>query len=284
MALTAFSLDVVAPALVILAALAGTALVFARPIAVALVQWRTRRLPARLAERFAEEWLAEVDAIPSRLRMLTFAIAIAFTRTRAFVEADTAGTELADSIVISVDDVRVYSEFWQRLAASFVDTVAYFLLAVLVQQLALRNGSENVVAALTFTLGWIVIVQTFIVYRFGGSPGKLLLKLRVVRMDGEPLRLRDAAMRTVVDYVSFATATLGLILGGPAWLASPLRVLLQLWLLADLATYFHSYTHSSEGRALHDILAGTVVVVKVPRVVMPRSFVDPPRGRGLLSG
>ena len=137
-----------------------------------------------------------------------------------------------------------------------------------------------------------------------GTPGKLLFKLRVIRMDGSPMRFRDAFLRAVPDYVFLVGSVLitsaalmeldraaldaagpaerqALLLSvTPAWLPRSLDVLRTLWVAADVLTYYHSY----EGRTLHDVIAGTVVVMKVPHVVAPKNFLEPPIHRTLTGG
>jgi hypothetical protein len=54
---------------------------------------------------------------------------------------------------------------------------------------------------LLFMTAWLLVVQVFCVRRFGGSPGKLLLKMRIVTMSGEPLTARHALVRALPDYV-----------------------------------------------------------------------------------
>lgn len=49
----------------------------------------------------------------------------------------------------------------------------------------------------------------------------------------------------------------------PAWIRWPLRLTQWVWGFAEIAVYFDSY----ERRALHDLIAGTVVVHKIPHVV-----------------
>jgi hypothetical protein len=106
-------------------------------------------------------------------------------------------------------------------------------------------------------------------------------------MSGEPLTHRHALVRALPDYlfgvvnvlvVAWAVSQLGvaepeglpsreraaLITATiPVWIRWSLQWSQSIWKLADIAVFFDSY----ERRALHDLIAGTVVVHKIPRVV-----------------
>ena len=133
--------------------------------------------------------------------------------------------------------------------------------------------------------------------RFGGSPGKLLLKMRIVTMSGEPLTSRHALVRALPDYVLSAASVLiaawalsqvgsdgfdtlpvtkraALLEAAiPVWLQLSLRIVRDVWAIGELAVFFSSY----ERRALHDLIAGTVVIYKIPHVVGSLSD-NPPVG------
>jgi len=70
---------------IVLAALAAALLVAAAPVSTALVRLRASRLPTELALRMEEEWLGELNSIPSQPGKLAFAFALTLTRRRAFV-------------------------------------------------------------------------------------------------------------------------------------------------------------------------------------------------------
>jgi hypothetical protein len=57
-------------------------------ISESLVRARARGLPPVIAERMEEEWLAELDALCSRLSRLAFAIALTLTRRHSFSTDD----------------------------------------------------------------------------------------------------------------------------------------------------------------------------------------------------
>jgi uncharacterized RDD family membrane protein YckC len=89
------------------------------------------------------------------------------------------------------------------------------------------------VGAATHLFNWIIGALYFIVfhYRGGQTFGKMLMQVRVVRMEGGPLTLGQSIGRYFATYLSAIILSIGFIMAG-------LR---------------------SDKRALHDLLAGTRV-------------------------
>jgi uncharacterized RDD family membrane protein YckC len=276
------------------------AFLLAPQIAEWLIRFRVRRLPDHLGQRYAEEWIAEVQSITNRFRKLTFAIAISVMRSRALVDAEQGltipGLNSSAPVVLSVEDVRVYSDFWHRLVALLIDSVLYAAISFLVFA-AIRSVLPVPARSFLFLSAWFLVVQVYCVRRFGGSPGKLLLKMRIVTISGEPLTSRHALVRALPDYL---LSMVGLVIGAwalsqvggdgfdalpvtrraaliaaatPAWIQLPLRIVRDAWAIGELAVFFSSY----ERRALHDLIAGTVVVYNIPHVVGSLSD-NPPVG------
>jgi uncharacterized protein involved in exopolysaccharide biosynthesis len=73
---------------VIVAASGALLLAWAGRISAALVRRSARRLPIALALRMEEEWLGELNEIPSRPSKLAFAVALTLTPRRSFVGAE----------------------------------------------------------------------------------------------------------------------------------------------------------------------------------------------------
>jgi uncharacterized RDD family membrane protein YckC len=266
------------------------AFLLAPHIAEWLIRFRSRRLPDHLSERYTEEWIAEARSISNRFRKLTFAIAISVMRSRTLVEAEEGlaipGLNRTAPVVLSVEGVRVFSDFWNRLGALVIDSVLSVAISAALF-IAVRSVVAGPARGLLFSTAWLLIVQVYCVRRFGGSPGKLLLKMRIVTMNGEPLTSRHALVRALPDYVLSTASVLiaawafsqvsgdgfdalpvtrraALIAAAiPASVQLSLRIVRDAWAIGELAVFFSSY----ERRALHDLIAGTVVVYKIPHVV-----------------
>jgi uncharacterized RDD family membrane protein YckC len=300
MGLTNVPIDVVGITVFVGAVVALSLLAVAPAAAEALIRWRAGRLPQHLAERFGEEWIAEVREIDTRARKLTFAVAIALTRTRTLTDAEADGAALAlgaRSVVLSVEDVRVHTDFGNRFPAYLIDFAIAFALALMLRPFRPDDFYATGLFALASTTAMFLVLQVFCVVRFGGSPGKLLMKLRIVPQEGDTLTIRHALLRIAPEYaLSVAGYAVGFYalaqldvdaLGAlgpreqaalvnaavPWWLPSLLSFARCIWALADMAVFFLSL----ERRALHDLIAGTVVILKVPRVVGALDVPDEPR-------
>jgi uncharacterized RDD family membrane protein YckC len=128
--------------------------------------------------------------------------------------------------------------FWIRFVALVID--GFFLL--LVQAVLIGLGwllwgegtrSGTAVAVATHLFNWIISNVYTIVFhwRWGQTFGKMLMQIRVVRMDGGPLSLGQSIGRYFATILSTLTLGIGFIMAGAR----------------------------SDKRALHDLLAGTRV-------------------------
>jgi uncharacterized RDD family membrane protein YckC len=175
-----------------------------------------------------------------------------------------------------------YSGAWSRLGALLLDGVIILPLLVLV-----FGGNRHY---RLFPLYYFfphdmfaLFYSVYIVRRFGGTPGKLIVGLRIRKLDGAPVGYREAffrflpwwlsalpgsiAMIAVCSHMSdtdfyslnhvlsVSERTRRLIELDPSWVR-PLRTVQNLWILADVIVFFCN----RERRALHDFIAGTVVI------------------------
>ena len=126
--------------------------------------------------------------------------------------------------------------FWIRFVAYIID--GFFLLVVQavlwgVGWMSVGGGGWRAVGAATHLFNWLIGAVYFIAfhYRWGQTFGKMLMQIRVVRMDGGPLTLGQSTGRYFATYLSAIILSIGFIMAG-------LR---------------------RDKRALHDLLAGTRV-------------------------
>ena len=131
------------------------------------------------------------------------------------------------------EEAKEYSGFWVRLCARLLDGLFLGILTVpltLVNETLairmLRGASERgvtrfedlpqlgtyltlqaVYVLVTFALG--IVYETFFVGRFAGTPGKLILGVRVVRSDFSRVSYRRAAVRVFGRMLSDMTLYIG---------------------------------------------------------------------------
>lgn len=168
--------------------------------------------------------------------------------------------------------------FWLRVAAKLLDFVIMLPLVGLTYWLSTISRS--------FYLSWIVpgivtglLYSVYLVRRFGGTPGKLVMKLRVQMKDGSPVSFTAAVLREAPVMLLGAAINLGLGLSalamddatylnygflarsealmasGPGWLTA-VNWSMQGWTWLGAIVMLLN----SSRRAVHDFLAGTVVV------------------------
>lgn len=178
-----------------------------------------------------------------------------------------------------------YAGFWKRFCASFIDLIILAPLAVV----SIWFGGMHrlyyvysVLPSMLFTL-WFSV---YLVKRYGGTPGKLLLGIHITRVDGSRVGWREAFLRESVDFVTgqimafgLAYAVLSMTDGDylalprheflnllktealdsimPAWYRG-LQLAQTLWFWSE----FIVMLTNKKRRALHDYIAGTVVVFK----------------------
>lgn len=171
-----------------------------------------------------------------------------------------------------------YAGFWRRFGAFWIDFVVF----VPLMGLSFWLGEMSRVASLSTYLPGLVIGLWFHVYlvkRYGGTPGKLLLKIRITRLDGSNVGYREAILRHSVLFILSTLQTIALMIGtlnmsdaeylslafqarsvrlaeiAPVWY-QPVTVLMNIWVWSE----FLVMLTNRRRRAIHDFIAGTVVI------------------------
>lgn len=140
-----------------------------------------------------------------------------------------------------------YAGFWIRWVAKFVDALVLMLIlavigAITLLPMILKNGEPNPAVLGLFQVGayglqYVVwpLINGFFVARYGASPGKMALGLRVVRPDGSTVSGGQAYGRAFAELLSNLICSIG---------------------------YIIAAFDNPEKRALHDRICDTRVVYK----------------------
>jgi uncharacterized RDD family membrane protein YckC len=176
----------------------------------------------------------------------------------------------------------IYAGFGKRFLAGLIDGLIFS--PVIVANGLLYRQSKPL--ALLFTvllplLGWAYTL--FFHARWGQTLGKKAVNIRILKVSGEPISWREAFLRSSVDIVLNTVYTLGMLFAlshfpesafaplartqwskhlaqfSPVWLGW-VNILRDIWFWSELVTLFFN----EKKRALHDFLAGTVVVQNQP--------------------
>ncbi len=180
----------------------------------------------------------------------------------------------------SSDNLK-YAGFWSRLGAMLLDLIisaVYFYPVYMVEKhhhlLSLYLLAPNFL--------FVVFFDVWLVKRFGGTPGKLLMRLRIRKLDGSPVGWREALLRDAPNLVFWLASLLGVFLPqwqmtdaefhayhalppaeyrqrqaeiSPVWY-QPVGIISGVWFWSEFVVLLTN----RKRRALHDFLAGTVVI------------------------
>ena len=173
----------------------------------------------------------------------------------------------------------VYAGFWRRFGAYWLDYL-FIVLPLMILTVAicdLSRAAYLIWAILTSFIGlWY---HVYLVVRYGATPGKLVLNMRLAMVDGASITLKAALIRYSVLFVLGLLSTVGITLAisglsdemyfsvrwmarqqmfldnAPHWFKS-IQVATQVWVWSE----FISMLFNKKRRALHDFMAGTVVI------------------------
>ena len=175
-------------------------------------------------------------------------------------------------------DMMEYGGFWRRVGAVILDALIMSPLGI-----ALMIGLNYTYKAhLYYALPGILIFLFFHIYlvrRFGGTPGKRILGMRITMTDGSPITLNAALVRCAPLLVLNIASTVASVItslnigeagfegmnyfekmeamgkNAPAWNTAVVWIM-QAWWIAGAITL----AANQRKRAVHDFLAGTVVL------------------------
>jgi uncharacterized RDD family membrane protein YckC len=182
-----------------------------------------------------------------------------------------------DSLSLPQEDTR-YAGFWPRFGAGLVDLL--ILAPVIAAFVWLETVSKTgaVIAHLVLTpLFWAYTL--YFHARFGQTPGKMLLKVIILRTDGRRIGWRESWLRSCVDLLFALISLVGTLLAlqqisaaeyatldwtsqstriaslAPSW-ARAAETAAVVWMFSEFVVLLFNRRR----RAIHDYIAGTVVV------------------------
>ena len=189
-----------------------------------------------------------------------------------------------------------YGGFWLRFAALWLDNFIVAPMTLLL--LWVPSSRFYLLYCLVPSFVFQVLYEVYLVGRWGGTPGKLLMGLRIRKTSGEPVGYREALWRAAPDLLFSLVGSIALCAASlqiapshyrelpfldrltsltklaPFWYR-PLDILQNVWNWGELVVLLTN----RKRRALHDFLAGTVVViVRQPQPPAQPSTLAPANG------
>lgn len=193
--------------------------------------------------------------------------------------------------VAAQDAVPKYAGFWRRFGALLLDVVVLSPVWGLAMFLSHHYRLFNLYY---FIPGLFIsfMYDIYLVRRFGGTLGKLMMQLRIVRIDLNPVGYREAILRYAPEFILSAISSLAIVLASltltdavylslstddqiktltehtPHW-HKVVVIIQNIWIWSE----FIVLLTNRKRRALHDFIAGTVVI-KNPRAQLYRASTD----------
>ena len=189
------------------------------------------------------------------------------------------GNEM-EYLPITSDGKKVYAGFWRRFCAALIDsciTIPFVLFFIWIKGFDTTLAIAISVPATMFFAMYHVYFNAC----FGGTPGKLAAGIRITKPDGSRIGWSEAWKRSSVDLV-FAFLFLAIQIWAlahvdpvkyaslgrteqlrlirehsPAWFGIT-NILMHVWMWSELVVLLFN----KRKRAIHDFIAGTVVIKK----------------------
>jgi uncharacterized RDD family membrane protein YckC len=177
------------------------------------------------------------------------------------------------------DQLR-YAGFWPRLGALLLDMLIMLPLSALAFWGSERYRLFDLYYLVPGTLLGL-FYGVYLVRRFGGTPGKLIVGVRICKITGEAVGYREAVLRCLPELVLGILASIAMLISvfhmsdaeyralsfmdrakrmvelAPSWY-KPLQIIQNIW--GELIVLLTN----RKRRALHDFIAGTVVIRRNP--------------------
>lgn len=100
-----------------------------------------------------------------------------------------------------------YAGFWIRFAAEILDLLIIGLPALLISVLLIFFVRIEILYYLVFIL--VIILSIYLDGKFGGTPGKLILGLRIVNSEGKYIGIPTASLRYIGKILSYTIIGIG---------------------------------------------------------------------------
>ena len=175
----------------------------------------------------------------------------------------------------------VYVGFWKRALVGIIDTSINVALSftIFLPLTYWTFEQRNIIPATLLGFVWMAIWSVFLVVRFGGTPGKLLLRMRIVDNGGDYLGWA-AAIRRIIPGLIIAVlqhAQLYMVINNYPGFETPPSLLDigmatneyggVFTMLARVSSFFiyidvGTIIFNKKKRAIHDFLAGSYVITK----------------------
>ncbi|HEX2985169.1 MAG TPA: RDD family protein [Ignavibacteriales bacterium] len=174
------------------------------------------------------------------------------------------------NITGAYSDVR-FSEFGARFGAYLIDFFLFLIASIIVGVIILSAKIYSFIPPIIFVVVYNIIFHVFFTAKFGGSPGKLLCRIKVINKRGQYLNFRSSILRILPStifallplyslHTLIETASHGASQQEVFWSVYPQALvmgnILQYAWVIDYCWFFFN----KDKRALHDLIASSYVM------------------------
>ncbi len=177
-------------------------------------------------------------------------------------------------------DAFIYVGFWKRVLAVLIDVViGWAFMPITIQMMAWSFATRNIIPHLLWSIGWTVVLLGFVV-RLGGTPGKLIIGVRIVDSSGSFLFWGRAIRRIIFPSLLMSVNShlqmlstlntlpasspnltfieMGRLLNGYGQPFTMVAMVLAFTIYLDIGVILFN----RKKRAIHDFIAGSYVITK----------------------
>lgn len=156
------------------------------------------------------------------------------------------------------NEYKVYVGFWKRVIASLIDAFIFTPIALVsFRFIRINISNSNLLPSAIFSL-ILFCLQWFLIVKYGGTPGKLIMEIQIINNKGNRLSIYTAITRSCFSLLYSASYYVVNIFHLNKGNAIILNYFLTLVLIIDVLVI----VFNKKKRALHDYLAGSFVVKK----------------------
>lgn len=175
---------------------------------------------------------------------------------------------------------NIFAGFGLRLASLLLDMV--ILVPVILIILHLNSGNLNTYYyTLIPNLLLNLFYNVYLPKKYGGTPGKLIVGIQIIKIDGQPIGWKEAFLRHLVVFLLTIYASISMLSAisqadeatfeSLSWLQQSQYLMSLTPILFTVYTWFNNIwtwgelivlLTNSKKRAAHDYIAGTVIVKK----------------------
>ncbi|MFH2046790.1 MAG: RDD family protein [Pseudomonadota bacterium] len=179
-----------------------------------------------------------------------------------------------------------YAGFWKRLSSVILDFIILMPISIFILWVGSFSKTIHLIVIIPHTLLFFAY-HIYMNANYGGTFGKLIMGIKITKVDGETIHYKEAFLRNIVDLsfgiiIVFMQAYTLFNISDPSydnlsWFKqavflhenmpqayNPIYTASQIWIWSELIVLLFN----QKKRALHDFIAGTVVL-DIKKKVLP---------------